>query len=118
MPRVPPSSAQGRFKASSLPLTSLERLAADDVWLETIDTFATRHPRRRRRLAAYEEFVDRGDHRRMAAGVLEERHRPAPPIEGWVNKIDGRKKRVFSYPAGDELLFRTVNRLVQPAATA
>jgi len=37
-------------------------------------------------------------------------------VEGWLNKADGRKKRVFSYPPPDELLFRTVNRLLQPAA--
>ena len=57
-----------------------------------------------------------GAHRRIGAAVLAGRHRPAPPVEGWLNKADGRKKRVFSYPPADELLFRVVNRRLQPVA--
>ena len=41
---------------------------------------------------------------------------PTPPTEGWLNKAGGRKKRLFLYPPIDELLFRVVNRLMQPAA--
>ena len=81
-----------------------------------MEAFRTRNPRRRDRLAAYEAILVRGDHRRVGADVLSGRHRPAPPAEGWLNKADGRKKRIFRYPPLDELLFRTVNRLVQPAA--
>jgi hypothetical protein len=81
-----------------------------------VDAFRTRHPRRRERLAAYESLLDAGEHRRVGADVLAGRHRPEPPVEGWLNKADGRKKRVFSYPPRDELLLRVVNRLVQPAA--
>ncbi len=39
-----------------------------------------------------------------------------PPREGWLNKADGRKKRIFRYGPLDELLFRTVHRLLQPTA--
>jgi hypothetical protein len=35
-----------------------------------------------------------------------------------LNKAGGRRKRLFLYPVADELLFRVVNRLMQPAATA
>lgn len=37
-------------------------------------------------------------------------------MEAWLNTADGRKKRIFHYRPTDELLFRTVNRLLQPAA--
>ncbi|MDQ4069658.1 MAG: reverse transcriptase domain-containing protein [Actinomycetota bacterium] len=94
----------------------LDGLARDEPWLETVEAFRARHPRRRDRLDEYERLVADGGHLRMGDDVLAGRHRPAPPSERWLNKADGRKKRVFQYPAGDELLFRTVNRLLQPAA--
>jgi hypothetical protein len=43
---------------------------------------------------------------------------PAPPVEGWLNKAGGRRKRLFQYAPVDELLLRVVNRLLQPAALA
>jgi hypothetical protein len=94
----------------------LDDLATDEPWLATLDAFRTRCPRRLDRIADYERLIAAGDHLRMGAAVLAGRHRPAPPVEGWLNKADGRKKRIFSYPAPDELLFRTLNRLLQPAA--
>lgn len=94
----------------------LAALATDEPWVAAVEAFATRCPRRRDRIADYHRLLAAGDHLRMGAGVLAGSHRPAPPVEGWLNKADGRKKRVFSYPAPDELLFRTVNRLLQPAA--
>ena len=84
--------------------------------MAAVELFRARSPRRRDRLADYESILERGEHRRVGADVLAGRHRPAPPAEGWLNKADGRKKRIFRYPPLDELLFRTVNRLVQPAA--
>jgi RNA-directed DNA polymerase len=91
-------------------------LVSDAPWLAALDAFRTRCPRRLDRIAEYERLIAAGDHLRIGAEVLAGRHRPAPPVEGWLNKADGRKKRVFSYRAPDELLFRTVNRLLQPAA--
>lgn len=94
----------------------LDDLATDEPWLAALEAFRTRCPRRLDRIADYERLIAAGDHLRIGAAVLARRHRPAPPVEGWLNKADGRKKRVFSYPAPDELLFRAVNRLLQPAA--
>ena len=94
----------------------LDALATGEPWLEAVEAFRTRCPRRLDRIADYERLIAAGDHLRIGTDVLAGRHRPAPPVEGWLNKADGRKKRVFSYPASDELLFRTVNRLLQPAA--
>lgn len=94
----------------------LETLATDEPWVATLEAFRARNPRRLDRIADYERLIAGGDHLRLGAAVLAGRHRPAPPVEGWLNKVDGRKKRVFSYPPADELLFRTLNRLLQPAA--
>ncbi|HEX2118923.1 MAG TPA: reverse transcriptase domain-containing protein, partial [Acidimicrobiales bacterium] len=101
-------------EASRSPLADL---ASEGPWVATVEAFRVRCPRRRDRIAEYERLLATGVHLRMGADVLAGRHRPAPPVEGWLNKADGRKKRVFSYPAADELLFRTVNRLLQPAAS-
>lgn len=95
---------------------SLDSLATDEPWVAAVDAFRARCPRRLDRIAEYERLLAAGAHLRIAGDVLDGRHRPAPPAEGWLNKADGRKKRVFSYPPADELLFRTVNRLLQPAA--
>ncbi|MDQ2827241.1 MAG: reverse transcriptase domain-containing protein [Actinomycetota bacterium] len=84
--------------------------------MEAVEGFAIRHPRRRDRIADYERLLDAGRHRRIGIDVLAGLHRPAPPVEAWVNKADGRKKRVFQYPPADELLFRIVNRRLQPVA--
>lgn len=84
--------------------------------MAAVDAFGARCPLRRDRIADYERLLAAGDHLRIGADVLAGRHRPAPPAEGWLNKADGRKKWVFSYPPPDELLFRTINRLLQPAA--
>ena len=81
-----------------------------------MEAFRARHPRRTERITEYEQLLAGGEHLRIGAAVLAGRHRPDPPAEGWLNKADGRKKRVFAYPAPDELLFRVVNRLLQPAA--
>ena len=94
----------------------LDGLDADEPWADAVDAFRTRNPRRRDRIADYERLLEAGEHRRIGADVLAGRYRPAPPAEGWLNKADGRKKRVFSYPVPDELLFRVVNRRLQPAA--
>ena len=104
--------------ASKRPLSRspLETLVSDDPWIDAVELFRARCPRRRARIAEYEAMLATGAHLRIGADVLEGRHRPAPPVEGWLNKADGRKKRVFQYPSADELLFRTVNRLLQPAA--
>ncbi len=95
---------------------SLEALATDGPWLASLEAFAARCPRRRDRIGDYERLLSAGDHLRIGADVLGGRHRPAPPVEAWLNKADGSKKRVFQYPPADELLFRTVNRMLQPAA--
>lgn len=94
----------------------IDDLATDEPWLAAVEVFQSRSPRRRDRIAAYERLLASGEHLGIAADVLDGRHRPAPPAERWLNKADGRKKRVFQYPPADELLFRTVNRLLQPAA--
>ena len=94
----------------------LDALVTDGPWLAAVDEFRRRHRRRVDRIAEYQRLVDGGAHLRLGAAVLDGRHRPAPPTETWLNKADGRKKRVFVYPPADELLFRVVNRLVQPAA--
>ena len=114
---VPPGAATAASKRppSRSPLSAL---AGDAAWSEAVEAFRARNPRRTDRLADYEGILARGEHLRVGAAVLAGTHRPAPPEEGWLNKADGRKKRVFTYPALDELLFRAANRLLQPAASA
>jgi hypothetical protein len=94
----------------------IDGLAFDDPWVAAVDAFRARCPRRRDRIAEYEQLLARGEHLRIGAAVLASSYRPAPPREAWLNKADGRKKRVFQYAVPDELLFRVVNRLVQPDA--
>jgi hypothetical protein len=84
--------------------------------VEAVELFRTRNPRRLERIGDYERILERGDHLRIGAAVLDGAYRPAPPAEGWINKLDGRKKRMFRYKPPDELLFRVVNRLLQPTA--
>src|SRR5947207_14050110 len=105
MPCVPPSVAHGHFKASPS-CSPLAALATDDPWVEALEGFRARSPRRHTRIAAYEHLLESGRHRQIADDVLALRHRPAPPVEVWANKADGRKKCVFHYPAADESLFR------------
>ena len=95
----------------------LDDLVTDAPWVAAVEQFRARCPRRRDRIDEYERLLEAGEHLRLGADVLAGLHRPAPPVEGWLNKADGRKKRVFQYPPADELLFRAVNRLLQPAAT-
>src|SRR5437660_1525875 len=94
----------------------LDPLVTDEPWVAALELFRTRNPRRSERIAEYERILDSGCHLDVGAAVLAGRHQPAPPVEGWLNKADGRKKRVFQYPPLDEFLFRTVNRLLQPLA--
>jgi hypothetical protein len=98
------------------PAPLLAALVDDQPWQAAIETFRTRHPRREARLEAYETLIESGRHREIAAEVLACSYRPSPPRDAWVNKADGRKKRVFQYGTDDELLFRVLNRLLQPAA--
>jgi hypothetical protein len=112
--RSSPQASRSSPQASRSSL--LDGIDGDGPWLAAVDAFAARHPRRRDRLADYQRLLDDGLHLRIGADVLAGRHRPEPPVEAWVNKVDGRKKRVFQYPPADELLFRVVNRLLQPAA--
>ena len=109
----PPSRSPLVAQASRSPLVAL---GTDEPWVAAVEVFRARCPRRRDRIAAYEGLLAAGAHLRIGNDVLDGRHRPAPPVEGWLNKADGRKKRVFQYAPADELLFRTVNRLLQPAA--
>jgi Reverse transcriptase (RNA-dependent DNA polymerase) len=95
----------------------LDELAADAPWRATVDAFRTRNPRRQAQIDVYDALLDAGAHRRVTDAVLTGAYRPAPPTELWLNKANGGKKRVFCYPPLDELLFRVVNRLAQPAAS-
>jgi RNA-directed DNA polymerase len=112
---VPPSAAIAASKRT--PSRSLlDDLTTDEPWIAAVDAFRVRNPRRRDRIAEYETLLDDGAHLRVGAEVLAGRYRPTPPTEGWLNKAGGRKKRLFLYRPIDELLFRVVNRLMQPAA--
>ncbi|HYF44617.1 MAG TPA: reverse transcriptase domain-containing protein [Acidimicrobiales bacterium] len=90
----------------------------DAPWVEAIDLFRDRHPRRRDRLAEYEALLDTGVHLEIGAEVLAGRYVPEPPSEAWLNKAGGRRKRLFLYEPRDELLLRLVNLRIQPAAEA
>jgi hypothetical protein len=83
-----------------------------------VDAFRTRNRPRLDRIAEYERILDAGAHRRIAVEVLARRYQPTPPAEAWLNKAGGRRKRLVLYGPADELLFRVVNRLMQPAALA
>lgn len=96
--------------------SALEGLDGDGPWEDAVEAFRARNPRRTDRIGDYERLLAAGEHRRVGADVLAGRHRPAPPEEGWLNKVGGRRKRVFTYPPLDELLFRVVNRMLQPVA--
>ncbi|MEY2570434.1 MAG: RNA-directed polymerase [Acidimicrobiaceae bacterium] len=118
---APPSAATAASKRppSRSPITDpLAPLADDATWHTTVEAFRARAPRRAERIADYERLIETGAHHAIAEAVLAETYTPNPPAEGWLNKADGRKKRIFRYPPADELLFRTVNRLLQPAALA
>jgi hypothetical protein len=94
----------------------LADIASPGPWDVAVDEFRARHPRRRDRIGEYERLISTGAHLRVGEAVLACSYHPAPPVEAWLNKADGRKKRLFQYPPVDELLFRVVNRLLQPAA--
>ena len=96
----------------------LDDLATDGPWREAIDLFRARHPRRRDRLDEYEALIEAGAHLEIGAQVLEGRYRLTPPTEAWLNKLGGRRKRLFLYEPPDELLLRVVNLAMQPAAQA
>ncbi|HET7486748.1 MAG TPA: reverse transcriptase domain-containing protein [Acidimicrobiales bacterium] len=91
-------------------------MEGDGPWEAAVELFRARNPRRTDRLADYEALLAAGAHRCIGAAVLAGEHRPEPPAEGWLNRAGGRKKRVFTYPPADELLFRVLNRMLQPAA--
>jgi hypothetical protein len=96
----------------------IDELAGDEPWIAALEHFRARCPRRRDRIADYERLIASGEHLRIGTAVLDGCYQPAPPREAWLNKVDGRKKRVFQYAPPDELLFRVVNRLLQPLAAA
>lgn len=106
-------AASKRPPSRSTP-ADLSELTDDDCWSAAFETFRTRNPRRRERIALYQQLLDRGEHRSVAEQVLACRYRPAPPTEAWINKLDGRRKRIFRCAPLDELLFRVVNQLIQP----
>lgn len=111
------TSECGDAASKRLPSRSLlDALATDEPWESVVAAFRARMPRRQTRIAEYDALLSAGVHRRVGAAVLEGRYRPAPPAEAWLNKIGGRRKRLFLYPPVDELLFRVVNRLAQPTA--
>src|SRR4051812_26083368 len=116
MSRVPSSAATAASKRPPSRFAP-DDLAGDDAWVEALELFRERNPRRTDRIEAYEGLIETGTHLSIAQAVLAGCYRPAPPVEGWLNKADGRKKRVFRYPPADELLFRVLNRMLQPAAS-
>jgi hypothetical protein len=87
-----------------------------DRWHEFVDDYETTNARRRSKVAAYRAVVDSGRALAIASDVTTGAYTPDPPAEMRVNKADGRKKVVYQYDAHDELLFKMVNRLVQPVA--
>jgi hypothetical protein len=99
-------------------VTLLAALLEPERWTDFVDEYAAANPRRHEKSDAYRAVVCSGEAARVAADAVAGRHVPEPPAEALVNKADGRKKRVFQFPPRDELLFKIVNRLVQPVAAA
>jgi len=111
------TSECGDAASKRLPSRSpLEALVTHEPWIAAVEAFRTRSPRRCDRIAEYERLIEARLHLHIGEQVLTCGYRPDPPIEAWLNKAGGRRKRLFLYPAADELLFRVVNRLMQPAA--
>ena len=96
----------------------LARLADPAVWFEAAALFAERHPRRADRAAEYEALLATDEHLCIADAVAAGTYRPEPPVEGRINKRDGRKKTLYLLAPRDELLQRVLNRVLQPHAAA
>ena len=96
----------------------LARLSDPAVWVEAAALFAERHPRRGDRAAEYAALLAAGDHLRIADAVVAGTYRPEPPVEGRINKRDGRKKTLYLLAPRDELLQRVLNRVLQPHVAA
>lgn len=122
---VPPSAAKAASKRPPSRSRSVDppvleepdglcELADDDRWVAAVEAFSIRNPRRRERTAEYVRLIDTGEHRRVTGAVIACSYVPQPPTEAWLNKLDGRRKRIFQYGPIDELLFRVINRLIQP----
>src|SRR5437764_14786140 len=71
----------------------LDPLVTDGPWVAALEVFRTRNPRRTERIDAYERILDSGCHLDVGAAALAGRHHPAPPVDGWLHKADGRQNR-------------------------
>ena len=87
-----------------------ERLGGAEFWRDLLafDPDSGRRPWRR--LGAYRRLVASGQVEQMvhdyAMGTLS----PEPPVRHSLTKADGRKKIVFTFATGDELMFKALNR--------
>ncbi len=93
--------------------TTVDALADGARWRAAVDEFATAHPRRIERRADYTALIETGEPARVAAAVAAGRFRPDPPTEARINRLGGRRKRVYLLSPRDELLQRVLNRALQ-----
>jgi hypothetical protein len=72
----------------------------------------------RRKLAAYRQLVADGEVGEMVDDYAAGRLSLRPPMRRLLNKADGRKKVVFTFARGDELLLKGLNRILQSTTAA
>jgi RNA-directed DNA polymerase len=70
---------------------------------------------RRRRARAYRNLISSGAMQHAVEDFARGRWAPSPPVRHHLNKPDGRQKVVFTFDAADELMFKALNRVLQPA---
>ena len=96
---------------------SAEALRAPALWASLLED-AVSDRRRPRRIGAYRQLIASGVIEDMVAAYAAGRLVPSPPVRHHVNKHDGRQKVVFTFAPADELMFKAVNRVLQPLVEA
>jgi RNA-directed DNA polymerase len=90
-----------------------DRLRSSDFWDDLLSQDDAHGRWRVRKVAAYRQLLLSGEVGRMvdeyAAGELALR----PPARRLLNKVDGRKKVVFTFRLADELILKALNRILQ-----
>jgi hypothetical protein len=92
---------------------TVERLRSPELWGDLLAESDGYGRWGRRKLAAYRDLVNGGEVGRMVDEYATGRLSLAPPTRRLLNKANGRKKVVFTFPLADELLLKALNRVLQ-----
>ncbi len=98
----------------SMDTAGMYRILDYQLWLDYVEEFKQKNPRKRDEIACYEQILSSSRYQSLAASVLNKGFGFSPPQEIKISKMKtGKKRTVYIHQPEEKLVLRIVNKILQ-----